>query len=100
MSTIPPNWMGSIIGTHDTQRQAGAARRKEEAEQIERTEPARFSEKLQEVITEADQDSEVFEDAEGLGSQGRSTSEEDHEEAAEQAADQSGDSGGHLDLQA
>lgn len=100
MSTIPPNWMGSIIGTHDTQRNASEAKSRDAASQAERNQ---FANRLQNAIEETERDNEVYADAEGLGSQGR-PSEDESDESTEQLASEQQDedesSAGGLDVQA
>ena len=80
MSTIPPNWLGSIIQSQGAQERAGQAKSAEEAKGTER---GAFSDKLREVIENSDRDVEVYSDAEGTGSQGSPFSEA--EEPAEEA---------------
>lgn len=68
MSTIPPNWLGSIIQTQGSQARAAEAKQKENAAAAERAGEAGFAEKLQDVIENTDRDSQVYADAEGTGS--------------------------------
>ena len=77
MSTIPPNWLGSIIQTQGAK--ARAAEEKQKADAAEAASEASFANKLQDVIASDDRDAQVYSDAEGAGSQG-SPSEEDQEE--------------------
>ncbi len=79
MSTIPPNWLGSIIQSQGAQERAGQAKSAEEAKGTER---GAFSDKLRDIIENTDRDVEVYSDAEGTGSQGSPFSE------AEEQADQ------------
>lgn len=88
MSAIPPNWLGSIIQAHGAQNNAAKARHKETTDQTRRSEP--FQDQLQEVIENADRDSQVYSDAEGSGSQGRS-SEEPETDAADESPGESDD---------
>lgn len=101
MSTIPPNWMASVLGAHEAQKQSEQKKTREASDQAERAGTEKFAESLKNVIEEADRDSEVYEDAEGLGSQGRSFSEE-AEEDAEHPEDEpeTDESAGGLDVQA
>lgn len=99
MSTIPPNWMASVLGTHDTQKSASAAKTKEAAEQGERTSNTGFAERLHNVIDNAERDGEVYADAEGLGSQGRAPAEESQKQESEEDHE-SGRSESGLDVQA
>ncbi|MFQ5805063.1 MAG: hypothetical protein ACE5I3_01295 [Phycisphaerae bacterium] len=98
MSTIPPNWLGSIIQSQGAQERASQAKNVEEAKGTER---GAFSEKLQDVIENSDRDVEVYSDAEGSGSQGSPSSEAEEEEA-EQDEETEGeqDAGGSLDIEA
>jgi len=97
MSSIPPNWLGSIIQTQGAQERAGQARSTDEAKQSER---GHFAEKLQDVIETGEGDGEVYEDAEGTGSQGSPFSEADEEEQLEDEARAEDDSAGGLDIEA
>ena len=72
MTTIPPNWLGSIIQSQGAQERAGQAKSAEEAKGTER---GAFSDKLRDVIENTDRDVEVYSDAEGTGSQGSPSSE-------------------------
>lgn len=100
MSTIPPNWLGSIIQTQGAQTRATGDKQSAGAAQAERTGDG-FAEKLQDVIEETDRDSQVYSDAEGSGSQGRPSDTPPPEEeltAEDTASDDTGAAG--LDLQA
>lgn len=99
MSTIPPNWMASVLGGLDTQKQAAAAKNKEAADQAEHTGTAKFAERLQAVIENSDRDGEVYADAEGLGSQGRAPSDAPEEQDSAEC-DASDSAEGGLDIQA
>jgi len=99
MSTIPPNWLASILGAPESQRSAGAAKNKDAADQAERSGTARFTENLHEAIENADRDGQVYADAQGLGSQGRETPESEEEAAHEPDADESAP-GQSIDVQA
>ena len=80
MTTIPPNWLGSIIQTQGAQERAGQAKSEEEAKGTQRGE---FSERLRDVIENSDRDVEVYSDAEGAGGQGGNFSEAEEDEQAE-----------------
>jgi len=99
MSTIPPNWMGSVLGAHEAQKQSEQRKTREASDQAERAGTEKFADSLKNVIEESDRDSEVYEDAEGLGSQGRPFSEEPEEEGSHDEGE-SEDSAGGLDVQA
>lgn len=98
MSTIPPNWLGSVIQSQGAQERAGQAKNAEDAEQAKRT-GGGFSEKLQDVIENADRDVEVYADAEGTGSQGKPSGESEEEEEREEEVDEEQE-GGSVDVQA
>lgn len=96
MTEIPPNWLTSIAGTQGAQHQSDAHKVKEAADQTRRTNATPFADSLHNVIENEGQDSQVYTDAEGTGSQGRAYTEEQepgHDDAGE--ADP-----GHLDVQA
>jgi hypothetical protein len=99
MSTIPPNWLGSIIQSQGAQERATQAKNAEEAKGTER---GAFSEKLQDIIENADRDVEVYSDAEGSGSQGKpfGEAEEEEEEEVEEGESDEGDGAGGLDIEA
>ncbi len=100
MSTIPPNWLGSIIQSQGAQERATHAK---SAEQAKGTDRAAFSEELQDIIENNDRDGEVFADAEGTGSQGSPFSEpdEDLQDQADEETNASGDSSAPgLDIEA
>jgi hypothetical protein len=100
MSTIPPNWMSSVIGAQDVQRNAATARNKDAADEASRSSNAPFAERLQNVIENSDRDSEVYADAEGTGSQGRPSSQESEEQPAETEHEEDTPTAGGLDIQA
>jgi hypothetical protein len=97
MSTIPPNWLGSIIQSQGAQERANQAKSVEEAKGTER---GAFSEKLQDIIENTDRDVEVYSDAEGTGSQGSPPSEPEEEEAEQDEATEEEDLAGGLDIEA
>ncbi len=103
MSTIPPNWLGSIIQTQGAQARSAADKNKEAGAAAERTDPT-FAERLTSEIEASDRDSQVYSDAEGTGSQGRPfenpPDEEDTPPAADDASDAAHSAGGGLDIQA
>jgi hypothetical protein len=102
MTTIPPNWLGSIIQSQGAQERTGRAKDAEIAEEARRTGGGAFSEKLQDVIENNDRDVEVFSDAEGTGSQGTpfAESEEEQLEKEDQNDDEDGDHPTGLDIEA
>ena len=101
MSTIPPNWLGSIIQAQGAKARAAEEKQKEQASQIERSGKAGFAEKLQDVIGSDDRDSQVYSDAEGSGSQGAPFEDQpEQEQPQEQTDQQDDDPAGGLDLQA
>ncbi|MFH1745737.1 MAG: hypothetical protein ABIG44_01700 [Planctomycetota bacterium] len=102
MSTIPPNWMSSVLGAHEAQKQSEQKKVRESSDQAERAGTEKFADRLKNIIKETDPDSEVYEDAEGLGSQGRPFSEEEEEEEhlLDDDEDEADESAGGLDIQA
>jgi hypothetical protein len=103
MSSIPPNPLSSIVQTHAAQQRASEARQKEANADRARSRDTSFSDKLHDVIENADRDSSVHSDAEGAGSQGRAFGEEEPaDEACDPDTDSSGPnpSDGGLDIQA
>ena len=102
MSTIPPNWLGSIIQTHGAQDRATEAKNKERAGDAERAGKEGFAERLQDIIENSDRDSQVYSDAEGTGSQGRPYSEEEQEQEQPQDsnAEEDDEPLGGLDVEA
>ena len=100
MSTIPPNWLGSIIQTQGAKARAAADKQKENVAETERGAEGSFADKLQDVIESSDRDSQVYSDAEGAGSQGRpfEGTAPDEKPTAEDA--ESDSAAGGLDLQA
>ena len=99
MSTIPPNWMGSILQSQGAQERAGQAKSAEEAKGAQR---ADFTDQLRDMIENSDHDAEVYSDAEGNGG-GRGSPFSEPEEGDEvRAGDEEGTEaeGGGLDLQA
>lgn len=99
MSTIPPNWLGSIIQTQGAHARATGEKEKESGIQAERVGVDSFANKLQDVIEGSDRDSQVYSDAEGSGSQGR-PSEGPPDDAPAVPDEASETSSGGLDLQA
>lgn len=99
MSSIPPNWLSSIIQTQGSQARSTEARSKEQAGAPERG-GDKFSSELGEVIENDDRDSEVYSDAEGSGSQGKPHTEADADEPSDSdTSDEQVDEDGHLDIQ-
>lgn len=96
MSTIPTNWLGSIIQSQGAQERAGQAKNVEEAKGGER---ADFSDRLRDIIENDDRDAEVYSDAEGSGGRGSPFSESDETEDKPGGATEDRESG-NLDLQA
>jgi len=98
VSTIPPNWLGSIIQTQGAQERAAQAKAAEEARGTER---GAFADRLQDVIENTDRDAEVYSDAEGAGSQGSPFSPAEESEETERPEDGAdGKDAGHLDIEA
>lgn len=99
MSAIPPNWMASVLGASGAAQQAGVAKNKEAVDRAVVTDRTAFAEKLQNVIDQSDRDGAVYEDSEGLGSQGRAFS-EDAGEQEQPDHDQDASPPAGLDVQA
>lgn len=101
MSAIPPNPLGSIIQTQGAQQRAGTQAAREAGAQAERTGTDSFAANLQDVIETSDRDSQVYSDAEGAGSQGRPSEEQEEQAANPQAADETDPAAsGGLDVEA
>jgi len=100
VSTIPPNWLGSIIQTQGGQARAAGDKQKAEGAQTESTKESTFADKLQNVIDETDRDSQVYSDAEGSGSQGRPSEEAPSEQEPQPDDQERDENAGGLDLQA
>jgi hypothetical protein len=102
MSTIPPNWLGSVLGTPAAQQQATAAKNKEAVDQAARSGAAKFTDSLHNVIENSDRDAQAYADSEGLGSQGRPFAEESEpgEQQAPDERDGTDATGGAIDVQA
>lgn len=99
MTTIPPNWLGSIIQSHGAQKRATEARAAEDASAAERKGDLGGAENRNNVIENDDTDSSVYADAEGAGSQGRSSDQEPLDETPDEEPDQDSEQNG-LDIQA
>jgi len=86
MSTVPPNLVGPILQSGLMQRQVSPVRDNERAQETnaQRQQSNQINEKDSTVET-TDDDTQVYTDAEGGGSQGRTFSEP--EEAPQQPAD-------------
>lgn len=97
MSTVPPNWLGSIIQTQGAKARQAEEKQREMAADAERADERGFADRLQNVIDQDDRDGQVYSDAEGAGSQGRPF-EGGGEEKPEEQPDHQGGAG--LDLQA
>lgn len=102
MSAIPPNWLSSIIQSHGAQQRATDAKQKEAAEEVQRTSDTRFAEKLQNVISNEDEDAAVYADAEGAGGQGRAFADSEQPEETEEREENNTDTEDHngIDFQA
>jgi hypothetical protein len=100
MSTIPPNWLGSIIQTQGAKARAAGDKQRENVAEAERGADGSFADKLQDVIESNDRDSQVYSDAEGGGSQGRPFEGQAPEEKPGAEDADSDSAAGGLDLQA
>ena len=99
MSAIPPNVIGSMLGTSFAQNQASHIRSSEDAAKVsaERRQSSAISE-LDSVVETADNDTQVFSDAEGGGSQGRAFPQPEPEPEPLPSPDP--DEDGHIDFEA
>ncbi len=79
MSSIPPNWLGSIIQSQGAQARAAEKSARESADQARATDRGSFSENLNDIIENVAGSGDVDPDAEGTGSQGRAFSSGDGE---------------------
>ena len=77
MSSIPPNVVGPILQAGTTQKQASRALENEREQQSNAVlAGSKMREQAAETVGEADNDARVHTDAEGAGSQGRHSGEE------------------------
>jgi len=100
MSTIPPNWLGSIAQGHAAQTRATEKEMRETVERAKQAERGSFADSLHNVVENDDRDSSVDAEAEGRGGgSGRSRTRPDDD--AEQAPDNaSAPHTGTLDIEA
>jgi hypothetical protein len=104
MSAMPPtNLVGSLLQSHQAQRQVTVLREGEESQRdsASRRQASAVDEKDTTVGT-TDADTQIHSDAEGTGSQGRefTPQEEEEEQVADESGPPLGDEGRNLDLQA
>jgi hypothetical protein len=99
MSTIPPNWLGSIIQAHGAQDRANKSKTDEAQASSDTTRDTR-AEGSQNTIENSDSDSSVYADAEGAGSQGRAYSDADEVTDQDDAQNEETEQDGGLDVQA
>ncbi len=107
MSTIPPNIVGPIAQSVQQQRSTARALEAERDQQANAAEVGnRSSQRSAEAIDEADNDTQVHTDAEGLGGQGRHHADEHPEHhthdppSPEAGIQQDADGHLHLDVEA
>ena len=100
MSTIPPNWLGSIIQTQGAARRSAEERAREQTAETERSSGANFADSLQNVIENSDRDGQVYSDAEGQGSQGRPSSDQEPEDQQDANTEVPPDPASGLDVEA
>lgn len=101
MSSIPPNWISSVVGGVSASGRASEAKNKEDADRTRSVDNASFAERLGKVIESDDADMQVDSESEGRGSQGRAFSEETpDDDAQEQSTAEETLDGGSLDLEA
>lgn len=99
MSAIPPNWAASVIQSSQAAARVGEDQKKERA-QADQVSKGEFSRHLLDSIESADRDSQVYEDAEGKGGQGRSDDQHDGHDHVDTQADEAPPAGNGLDLSA
>ncbi len=103
MSAIPPNLVGPILQSPLAQGQISAARDNEEAQRAagDRRQSGAITEADSTVET-TDNDTAVYADAEGAGSQGRAFSEprQENAESDAQTTAHPTDTGQHIDIEA
>lgn len=100
MSAIPPNWAASAVQSIGAVSRVTDDQKKERAQsdQISRGE---FSKHLLDMIESGDRDSQVFEDAEGKGGQGRADGQhEPHAHQVDETAGEAPPEAGGLDVSA
>jgi hypothetical protein len=99
LSAIPPNVIGSVLGTTFAQNQASHIRASDDAAKVsaERRQVNSVSE-LDSVVETGDNDTQVFTDSEGSGSQGREFTRPEPEPEPTPAAAPEDD--GHIDFEA
>lgn len=101
MSAIPPNLVGPILQTTSMQGQVAASRSLEDAQKssAERRQMAAVDARDSTVET-TDNDTQIYADAEGSGSQGRAFSEPGQEQDAKDETGETGSEGTHIDFEA
>lgn len=99
MSSIPPNWLASGIQAQSAQQKTAETRDKERANAAQQITESRFANHIQEIVEGTERDGDVNPDAEGGGSQGRTSGDPTTAPEAADLADASPPHTG-LDLQA
>lgn len=104
MSAIPPPGHASLIQTDGASQRAAQDKEQKDASAAERSSRDAFADKLRVAIENDDDDSSVYADAEGAGSQGRSEGEppsagDEDPQAADDGQDED-DADGHVDVTA
>lgn len=102
MSSVPPNLVGPILQSHLAQRQVASVRDSERASAaVNLRQQAHIIDEKGSTVETTDNDTQVYADAEGTGSQGRPSSQpENPDQNAEQDQPPEGDQGRIIDLEA
>jgi|KBSSwiStaDraftv2_1062776.scaffolds.fasta_scaffold4547900_1 hypothetical protein len=101
MSAIPPNLAGPILQTPMVQSQLAAIHDNDEAHKAtaERRQTTSITES-DSIVETTDNDTEIYADAEGSGSQGRAFSEPEEEPPDDPDPNPPPEDGSHIDLEA
>ena len=100
MSAIPPNWAASVIQSTGAVGRITDDQKKERA-QADQISKGEFSKHLLDMIESGERDSQVFEDAEGKGGQGRADGQhEPHGHEVDEVQDEPPAASGGLDVSA
>ena len=102
MSTLPTDLVGSVLQSHLVQQQVSAVRDSERAASaVDLRKQASIIDEKGSTVETTDNDTQVYTDAEGTGSQGRPFSESENPQPnPDQQQPPEGDEGTHIDIQA
>mgnify|MGYP006908280442 CR=1 FL=1 len=103
MSAVPPNLVGPVLQSHLTQRQVQNVRSSEENQKASAAQRGGMATEEKDTTVETtDNDTQVYTDSEGTGSQGRAFSEPEsqEEEASDKKKPVEGDEGTLIDVEA